>query len=205
MYSPPQISASQHGHGRDIEAVGGSSRHAKPIESTGASRTYGGIIHGKALGNAPNIGDFDLADPAPEFVDIDATVNIFSSNTHPTTIDVDETAIMAVVIPFEEDLASLLKGVAKYYSPLSGRHCHLYYILNPKFHNLFLENNEHIYILDPKKCKWIVKGRFREALEFQDSVLQFWNHTNSGPTLTIFLVNPFIFLTSNFCLHAIGK
>jgi len=198
MYSLPQISGSQHGHGRDIKAVGSSSCHTKPIESTGASRAYGGIIRGKALGNAPNIGDFDSADPASEFVDIDATVNIFPSNTHPTTIDVDETPIMAVVMPFEEDLASLLKGVAKYYSPLSGRHCHLYYILNSKFHNLFLENNEHIYILDPKTHKWIVKGRFRDALEFQDSVLQLWNYTNSGPTLTIFLVNPFIFLTSIF-------
>jgi len=205
MHSPPQISASQRGRARDVKAVGGSSRHAKPIQSSGASRAYGGIIRGKALGNAPNIGDFDLVDPALEFVDVDATVNIFSSNTRPTTIDVDETAVMAVIMPFEEDLASLLKGVAKYHSPLSGRHCHLYHILNPKFHILFLENNERVYILDPKRRKWIIKGRFREALEFQESVLQLWDHPNSGPTLTIFLVNSFIFLTSIFCLHAIGK
>ena len=63
------------------------------------------------------------------------------------------------------------------------------YILKPKFHILFLDNNDRIYILYPKKRKWIVKGRYRDALEFQDSVFQFWDHTNSGPTLTIFLVN----------------
>jgi hypothetical protein len=34
----------------------------------------------------------------PAFVDVDATVNIFLSNTCPTTIDVDEISIMAVVI-----------------------------------------------------------------------------------------------------------
>jgi hypothetical protein len=65
MYSPPQISASQHGHACDVKAIGGSSRHAKPIQSSGASRAYGGIIRGKALGNTPNIGDFDSVNPAP--------------------------------------------------------------------------------------------------------------------------------------------
>jgi hypothetical protein len=54
---------------------------------------------------------------------------------------------------------------------------------------LFLDNNEQVYILDPKKRKWIVKGRFRDALEFQDSVLQFWDQASSGPILTIYLVN----------------
>ena len=127
MHSPPQISASQCGHACDVKAIGGSSRHAKPIQSGGASRAYGGIICGKALGNAPNIGDFDPVHPAPDFVDVDATVNIFPSNTHPTTTDVDKTPIMAVEIPFEEDLASLLKCIAKYYSPISGRQLRLYF------------------------------------------------------------------------------
>ena len=108
-------------------AIGGFSRQIKPIQSSGASRSYGGIIHGKALGNTPNIGDFDSVELAPQFVDVDATVNIFPSNTCPTTINVDETAIMAVIVPFEEDLASLIKSVAKYYSPMSGRQFKLYF------------------------------------------------------------------------------
>jgi hypothetical protein len=53
-------------------------------------------------------------------VDVEATVNIFPSNTWPTTIDIDQMAVIAVIIPFEEDLASLLQQVAKYYSPISG-------------------------------------------------------------------------------------
>jgi hypothetical protein len=124
MYSPPQISAAQRGHAHDVKAVGGSSRHAKPIQSSGASRAYGRIIHGKALGN---VRDFDSVDPAPEFVDVDATVNIFPSNTCPITIDVDEMAVIAVIIPFEEDLALLLKSVAKYYSLMSGKQFKLYF------------------------------------------------------------------------------
>ena len=99
----------------------------KPIQSSGASQSYGGIIRRKALGNTPNIGDFDSVELAPQFVDVDATVNIFPSNTCPTTINVDETAIMAVIVPFEEDLASLIKSVAKYYSPMSGRQFKLYF------------------------------------------------------------------------------
>ena len=46
-----------------------------------------------------------------------------------------------------------------------------------------------MYILDLQKRKWIVKGRFSDALEFEDSVLQFWEKTEFGPTLTIFLEN----------------
>jgi hypothetical protein len=119
MHSPPHASSSQQGRARDIKAVG-SSRQAKPIQSSGASRAYGGIIRGKALGNVPNIGDFDSVDPDPQFVDVEATVNIFPSNTQPTTIDIDQMAVIAVIIPFEEDLASLLQQVVKYYSPISG-------------------------------------------------------------------------------------
>jgi hypothetical protein len=46
-----------------------------------------------------------------------------------------------------------------------------------------------VYILDLPKRRWIVKGRFRDALEFEDSVLRFWQKTEFGPTLTIFLEN----------------
>ena len=60
-------------------------------------------------------------------MDVDATINIFASNTRPTTIDVDETAVIAAIIPFEEDLAFLLKSVAKYYSSMSGKQFKLSY------------------------------------------------------------------------------
>ena len=54
------------------------------------------------------------------------------------------------------------------------------------------------FIFKSKKHKWTTKERYRDALEFQDSVFQFWDHTNSGPTLTIFLVNWFIFFSEYF-------
>lgn len=43
--------------------------------------------------------------------------------------------------------------------------------------------------MDLQKRRWIVKGRYRDALEFQDSILQLWQQTEFGPTLTIFLEN----------------
>jgi len=46
-----------------------------------------------------------------------------------------------------------------------------------------------VYILDLKKRRWIVKGRYRDALQFEDSVLQLWQQTEFGPTLTVFLEN----------------
>src|SRR6266511_339746 len=82
----------------------------------------GGILGGKALGNVQNIGDFDSVDANPQSVDVEGTINIFLSNSRPTTMDIDETAVIAVTIPFEDSLAPLLSHVAKYYSPISGRY-----------------------------------------------------------------------------------
>lgn len=38
-----------------------------------------------------------------------------------------------------------------------------------------------------------MKGRFRDALEFDDSILGLWVKSESGPTLTLFLVKYFDF------------
>ena len=165
----PTVLHSQRGRARNVKSIG-SFNHSQPVKSSGASRTYGGVIGNRALGNAPNIGDFDSMNVNSQFVDVEGTVNLFPSNMHPTTMDIDETAVIAVIIPFEEALAPLLQQVVKYYSPLR-------------------DNNARVYILDSKKHKWIVKGRYRDAIEFEDSVFQYWDQTDFGPTLTIFLEN----------------
>jgi hypothetical protein len=54
-------------------------------------------------------------------IDIEATVNLFPSNTRPTTIDIDDAAVIAVTVPFEGALAPLLQRIVKYYSPMSGK------------------------------------------------------------------------------------
>ncbi|EDR13066.1 uncharacterized protein LACBIDRAFT_322487 [Laccaria bicolor S238N-H82] len=166
MHSPPHGQSSQRGRARIVKAIGGSSG-SQLVRSSGASKPYGATIRGRALGNAPNIGDFDAAGDDTS-IDIEGTVNLFPSDTRPTTVDIYETAVIAVTIPFEGALAPLLQHVAKYYSPMS-------------------DNNDRVYILDQQKCKWIVKGRFRDALAFQDSVVHLWQKTEFGPTLTIFL------------------
>ena len=61
MHSPPQGKSSQRGRAHTVKAVGSSSG-SKVVRSSGASKPYGATIHGRALGNTPNIGDFDMAD-----------------------------------------------------------------------------------------------------------------------------------------------
>ena len=57
MHSPNSL-PSLHGHVHDIKAIG-SSHHSQPVMPSGASRAFGGVFQGNALGNAPNIGDFE--------------------------------------------------------------------------------------------------------------------------------------------------
>lgn len=62
-----------------------------------------------------------------------------------------------------------------------------------------------VYILDPKKHKWIVKGRFRDAIEFEESVFQFWDQTKFGMSLTIFLVSHIYIYDTSLNSDTIGK
>ncbi|PPQ88061.1 hypothetical protein CVT25_013640, partial [Psilocybe cyanescens] len=96
----------------------------KPIERgrqenrNGASKSFGGILRGNAVGNVSNIGDWDLCNKSPDHIELDATVNLFVSMDQPTSLNIDESAIMSVQLPYEEKLASVLTGVARCYSPV---------------------------------------------------------------------------------------
>jgi len=135
MHSPPHAPPSQRGRARNVKAIGSSSR-SQPAKSSGASRAYGATIGGKALGNTPNIGDFDSGDDDMLSVNVEGTVNLFPSNTRPTTMDIDETAVIGVTIPYEGDLAHLLQSVAKYYSPMSGMYLKFYFKFKVKLFDL---------------------------------------------------------------------
>jgi len=80
MHSPPHAQPSQQGRARNVKVIGSSS-HPQPVKSSGASKPYGGTIGGRAFGNAPNIGDFDLVEDNSPFNDVEGTVNLFPSNT----------------------------------------------------------------------------------------------------------------------------
>ena len=125
MHSPPHAQPSGRGRGRNVKPIGSSSR-SQTVKSSGASRPYGGTIGGKAVGNAPNIADFNAAEDDSSSINVEGTVNLFPSSTRPTTLDIDETAVIAVTIPFEGDLAPLLKHIAKYYSSMSGKYFKFY-------------------------------------------------------------------------------
>lgn len=86
--------------------------HAK----SGASRPYGGIIRGRAIGNAPNIGDLQRL--SPEHVDIQGLVDLVLSNDRPNVLEVDPSSVVAVSIPYTEQLGPVLERVARSYSPI---------------------------------------------------------------------------------------
>ncbi|PPQ85612.1 hypothetical protein CVT25_012659 [Psilocybe cyanescens] len=72
------------------------------------------------VGNVSNIGDWDLCNKSPDHIELDATVNLFVSKDRPTSLNIDESAIMSVQLPYEEKLASVLTGVARCYSPVQN-------------------------------------------------------------------------------------
>ncbi|KIJ94926.1 hypothetical protein K443DRAFT_11750 [Laccaria amethystina LaAM-08-1] len=79
MHSPPHALSSQRGRGRTVKAIGSLSG-SQLARSSGASKPYGATIRGRALGNAPNIGDLNAIDGDTP-VDVEGTVNLFPSNT----------------------------------------------------------------------------------------------------------------------------
>ncbi|KAF8961698.1 hypothetical protein BDZ97DRAFT_1759713 [Flammula alnicola] len=135
--------------------------------TSGASRPYGGILRGRALGNAANIGDLNPDNMSPEPIDIEATVNLFVSKERPSSLDVDESAIISVQIPYVEQLAPLLEDVAKCYSPVR-------------------RENHRIYILD--RQKWVVKGRYNQVIDDLNLRVN-WTGSRNGPSVTLFLEN----------------
>ena len=70
MQSPPHVTHSQRGRAPNVKAIG-DFHHSQPAKSSGASRSYGGVIGGKALGNVLNIGNFDSKDVNRQFVDVE--------------------------------------------------------------------------------------------------------------------------------------
>jgi len=79
MHRPPHCLSSQRGHAHTVKAIGSSSG-SQLARSSGASKLYGATICGRALGTAPNIGDFNAVDEHTT-IDIEGTVNLFPSNT----------------------------------------------------------------------------------------------------------------------------
>ena len=89
--------------------------------ANGSSRSTGGILRGRALGNAPNIGDpFDTQQevrPLPR-----GRINIMIVQQPPGDVVIENpTSHLKVLSPCYETFAPLMKKVAKSYSPVRSK------------------------------------------------------------------------------------
>jgi hypothetical protein len=93
------------------------------VPSNGSSRSTGGILHGRALGNSFNIGD--SIDEVPQEVRplSNGRINITIVQQPPSdNIIENATSHLNVKSPCFETLGPLLKKVAKSYSPVRSKH-----------------------------------------------------------------------------------
>ena len=128
MKSPPNSPPSRgergetRGRSHNIKPIG-SGHSTKSGQSSGASQSFGGIIRGNAVGNTPNIGDFESMEVTSEPVEITlmASVNLWHSEKPPTTLEIDQNSIIGVEIPYVDTLAPLLQHVARCCSPLQSK------------------------------------------------------------------------------------
>ena len=100
--------------------------------ANGSSRSTGGILRGRALGNAPNIGD--LFETMPQDVQPlpRGRINVTIVQQPPSDVIIENpTSHLKVVSPCYETLGPLLKKVAKSYSPVRRK----YFIYRNAKHN----------------------------------------------------------------------
>ena len=95
----------------------------KSVPANGSSHSTGGVLHGHALGNAPNIGDpFETMpqdiQPLPH-----GQINVTIVQQPPSDIIVENpTSHLKVISPCYETLGPLVKKVAKSYSPVRSKY-----------------------------------------------------------------------------------
>jgi hypothetical protein len=104
--------------------------------ANGSSRSTGGILRGRALGIAPNIGDpFD--DMQQDVRPLSrGRINLTIVEHPPEDVIIENpTSHLKVLSPCYETFAPLMKKVAKSYSPVRSK----YYIISAKFFLNFIQ------------------------------------------------------------------
>lgn len=94
-----------------------------PVPANGSSRSTGGILRGRALGNSFNIGD--SVDDAPQEVRplSNGRIDITIVQQPPSDVVIENpTSHLNVKSPCFETLGPLLKKVAKSYSPVRSKY-----------------------------------------------------------------------------------
>lgn len=125
----------------------------------GASRTTGGLIRGKAIGNHYNFGDKLASDMDFE----DANKPVHGKVLLYTNRAKDADPDMSIKLEVHNELGSILDSVAKKYSPIKN-------------------NNGRIFVFEDNT--WSIKGKFDEALKSTEQV-DWTASQNGGLTLSI--------------------
>jgi hypothetical protein len=152
--------------------------------ANGSSRSTGGILRGRALGNAFNIGDpFDDVpqDVAPLSR---GRINITIVQQPPSDVIIENpTSHLKVLSPCYDTFGPLLKKVAKSYSPVRSK----YLIIcgnRTHFKAFISDHNYRIYVLDQKQ--WSIMGRYNVVVEDDENVV--WEEDKLGKVTHILLV-----------------
>ena len=135
-----------------------------PKNLQGASRTSGGILHGRVQGNIFNLADVkDVLEQGPGHgVALRGRVYVFSSPLNPTTLDPEVMKPMATIkVVTSKTIVPMLQHVSRRFSPVRSKYTALY--AKMLILVFVLENNHHIYILE--NSVWDLKGRFNMAVE----------------------------------------
>ena len=95
----------------------------RELPANGSSCSTGGILHGCALGNTPNIGD-PFEDMEPDVKPLArGQINVIIVQQPPGDLIIENpTSHLKVISPCYETLAPLLKKVAKSYSPVCSKY-----------------------------------------------------------------------------------
>jgi len=156
----------------------------KEAPANGSSRSTGGILRGRALGNVFNIGDpFDdiPQDVAPLSR---GRVNVTIVPQPPSDVIIENpTSHLKVVSPCYDTLGPLLKKVAKSYSPVRSKYLIIYgYRIH--FKAFVSDHNYCVYVLDQKQ--WSIMGHYKVVVEDDEDVI--WEEGEIGKVTHILLV-----------------
>jgi len=156
----------------------------KEAPANGSSRSTGGILRGRALGNVFNIGDpFDdiPQDVAPL---ARGRVNVTIVQQPPSDVIIENpTSHLKVVSPCYDTLGPLLKKVAKSYSPVRSKYLNI--SENRTHFKAFVsDHNYRVYVLDQKQ--WSIMGRYKVVVEDDEDVI--WEEDEGGKVTHILLV-----------------
>ena len=97
------------------------------MPANGSSRSTGGILRGRALGNSFNIGD-PIGDVAQDVAPLsNGRINVMIVQQPPSDVVIkNPTSLLNVKSPCYDTLGPLLKKVAKSYSPVHSKYWNIY-------------------------------------------------------------------------------